>query len=269
MSTKTTEVKARFESPQWYLRRRRYNIEVRRETVQEFARRLNPRSVLDIGCGDGSISLPLLTSTNRLTLVDMSTGMLAIAKSSVSKLALGRVAVLNGDFLALDLPANSFDLIICLGLLAHVDSPAEVIKKIAALLSEGGAVIMENTDAAHFLAGRQGLFHRFLHTVGRVPYPLTRTTSDEVTSMFRERGFGLSAIFRYSLPANTFGLDRIIPQRLLYWLIRLAFGSAKHSRNSRFGTECIYLFKAVSVVHESLVLQTSSATANRELKTIR
>lgn len=244
MSTKTTEVKARFESPQWYLRRRRYNIEVRRETVEEFARGLNPARVLDIGCGDGSISLPLLTATNRLTLVDLSGGMLEIAKSRIPKVAAERVGVVNGDFLAADLGSQTFDLIICLGLLAHVDSAAQVIAKITGLLSVDGAVIMESTDAGHFLARRKGLFDRALQMAGRVPYPLTRTTSDEIAGMFKDRGFELSAIFRYSLPANTFALDRIIPQGVLHWLIKVIFGSAKHSRNARFGTECIYLFKA-------------------------
>lgn len=254
MSTKTTEVRARFESPQWYLRRRRYNIEVRRETVREFARRLNPARVLDIGCGDGSISLPLLTATNRLTLVDLSGGMLEVAKSRIPAVATERVGVVNGDFLAADLAPQSFDLIICLGLLAHVDSPAEVIAKITNLLSGDGAVIIESTDAGHFLARRKKLFGQVLQIARRVPYPLTRTTSDEIARMFRDRGFELSAIFRYSLPANTLALDRIIPQRVLHWLIKLIFGSAKHGRNARFGTECIYLFKACRVAESHAVL---------------
>jgi SAM-dependent methyltransferase len=50
------------------------------ETVQELVRLSGDARVLDIGCGDGSISLPLLTGKTSLTLLDLSAKMLSIAK---------------------------------------------------------------------------------------------------------------------------------------------------------------------------------------------
>ena len=74
-------------------------MRIRIETVREFLK--NPRfgHILDIGCGDGSISLPLLTTENRLTLLDMSEGMLARAKSGIPAGLSGSVETLKSDFM--------------------------------------------------------------------------------------------------------------------------------------------------------------------------
>ena len=39
--------------------------------------------ILDIGCGDGSLSLPLLDDRSRLTLLDFSEGMLERARQNI------------------------------------------------------------------------------------------------------------------------------------------------------------------------------------------
>ena len=120
MSTRIDEVKSLFESPQPYLDRRRYNIKIRAETVQHFLRNRQFTSVLDVGCGDGSASIPLLNPQRSLTLLDISSKMLSIAQSQVPPNLRANVQVMNQDFLAANLAPHSFDVIVCLGLLAHV-----------------------------------------------------------------------------------------------------------------------------------------------------
>jgi predicted TPR repeat methyltransferase len=83
MSTKIDEVKSLFESPQPYLERRRYNINIRAETVQYFLRNREFTRILDIGCGDGSVSIPLLNPQPELTLLDLSANMLSAAQSNI------------------------------------------------------------------------------------------------------------------------------------------------------------------------------------------
>ena len=67
MSTKIDQVKSLFESPQPYLKRRRYNINIRAETVQYFLRNREFTRILDVGCGDGSASIPFLAAQKSLT----------------------------------------------------------------------------------------------------------------------------------------------------------------------------------------------------------
>ena len=85
--------------------------------------------------------------------------MLSIALSNVPPDLKQNVQPVNHDFLRANLEPHSSDLIICLGLLAHVDSPKHVIDKIARLLSPNGIVIMQSTDSGGFLT-RLGVSYR-------------------------------------------------------------------------------------------------------------
>ena len=61
-----------FQKPEWYFTKLGYHVRVRIETVAEFLNGATLDRILDIGCGDGSISLQLLKEENRLTLLDLS-----------------------------------------------------------------------------------------------------------------------------------------------------------------------------------------------------
>jgi 2-polyprenyl-3-methyl-5-hydroxy-6-metoxy-1,4-benzoquinol methylase len=246
MSPKLDEVKSLFESPQPYLDRRRYNINIRADTVQYFLRNHEFTSILDVGCGDGSVSIRLLNPQRSLTLLDLSSQMLSIAQSQVPPSLSKNVQAIDQDFLAANLAPHSFDVIICLGFLAHADSPRAVIEKIAQLLRPNGIVIMQNTDSSGF-PSRIGIsYRRILEAFGRMNYRYTLTTSAEVVEMFADCGLRLSNIYRYSLPGLP-GVDRIFSQRALYKWVRLAYGSAENNYNTCPGKECIYLFESARI----------------------
>jgi 2-polyprenyl-3-methyl-5-hydroxy-6-metoxy-1,4-benzoquinol methylase len=246
MSPKLDEVKSLFESPQPYLDRRRYNINIRADTVQYFLRNREFTNILDVGCGDGSASIPLLNPQRSLTLLDLSSQMLSIAQSQVPPSLSRNVQAITQDFLAADLAPHSFDVIICLGLLAHVDSPKAVIEKIAQLLGLTGIVILQSTDSSGF-PSRLGIFYRrILEAFGRMNYRYTLTTSTQVIEMFADCGLQLSNIYRYSLPGLP-GIDRIFSQQALYKCVRLAYGSAENNYNTWPGKECIYLFESTRI----------------------
>jgi ubiquinone/menaquinone biosynthesis C-methylase UbiE len=69
------------------------------ETVDRVVQGKQYSEILDIGCGDGSISVPLLNSNCRLTLLDVSPGMLSIARSRVPEELSSRVKFVNQDFM--------------------------------------------------------------------------------------------------------------------------------------------------------------------------
>jgi 2-polyprenyl-3-methyl-5-hydroxy-6-metoxy-1,4-benzoquinol methylase len=245
MSTKVDEVKALFESPQPYLERRRYNINIRAETVQYFLRNREFFRILDVGCGDGSASIPILNAHRELTLLDLSSSMLSIALSNVPPGLRHIVQAVNHDFLTANLEPHSFDVIICLGLLAHVDSPKDVIHKIAQLLSPKGIVILQSTDSGGVLSRAGASYRRILEAFGRIKYRYALTTAGQVVQMLAACGLELSEIYRYSLPSLP-GLDRILSQRALYNYVRLAYGPAQNNYNTWPGNECIYLFTQAS-----------------------
>jgi 2-polyprenyl-3-methyl-5-hydroxy-6-metoxy-1,4-benzoquinol methylase len=241
-TSKVSQVKMVYEKPDSYLSRRRYNINIRAETVQHFVNNTTFERILDIGCGDGSMSLTLLSSKNRLTLVDISGSMLSIARSRIPSGLLPNVEIVNEDFMSAKLVPRSYDLILCIGVLAHADSPSALVDKVTSLLRPGGTVVMESTDANHFTNRAAVLYHRLLGLLRRPTYALNLVSAAKVIEMYRSRGLKLSAIYRYNLPAFP-GMDRFVPQKVLQAMVRMTYGTPKHNRNAWLGKECLYRLK--------------------------
>ena len=108
MTSKLEEVKSLFEIPDKYLCPRQFDIQIRVETVQQFTENLPVNRVLDIGCGDGSISLPLLPRCSELTLLDLSSRMLDLARKKIPSDRLNDVDLINGSFIGSNLSAAIF-----------------------------------------------------------------------------------------------------------------------------------------------------------------
>jgi len=242
LTTSKTETVCRyFGDPQNYLDIRRYIIELRKETVQEFLVGRSFNRVLDIGCGDGSITVPLLNPQRRLTLLDLSSSMLSRAVSKIPRELSANVEVINQDFMNTPLSPCSYDLITCIGVLAHVDSPCEVIAKVASLLRPGGFLILECTDAAHFSNGLTVLsgwiWRLFSEPRG---YRSNLMSADSVTHMARQQGLHLLESYRHNLALPT--MRRLFGQATLQRMVRWIFGTASRNRNAWLGKECLFLF---------------------------
>jgi 2-polyprenyl-3-methyl-5-hydroxy-6-metoxy-1,4-benzoquinol methylase len=238
-----TNIKAAFEQPQWYLQRTAFNIGLRAETIAEFLNGASHESILDIGCGDGSLSLQLLDASNRVTFLDQSEAMLDIVRSRVPAKFSSQIRTLNTGFMEASLGANSFDLIICVGVLAYIQiqDRRDFINKIKGLLKPGGTLILECTDGPH-LVSRIG---RGYASLVRILKPSKMRTivgaSAKVLSICRELGFELQGSYRYSLPLP--GISKFMSQKTSYNAIRTIYRTARTNRLSWLGNECLYHFK--------------------------
>jgi 2-polyprenyl-3-methyl-5-hydroxy-6-metoxy-1,4-benzoquinol methylase len=224
-----------------YLDIRRYMIEIRKDIVREYTAGRSFKNILDIGCGDGSVSKPLLTAVNRLTLLDLSETMLKRACSGLPEKLLRNVVTINQDFLSATLTPGGYDLIICLGVLAHVEEPGPVIEKLALLMKPDGLLILECTDAAHFS-------NQLTLAVGRVrslsekarAYRTRLLSAESVLQMAGQNGLQLLSIYRHNVALPLMG--KIFNQDTLKKLVRWVFGTAAQNRNASLGKECIFAF---------------------------
>jgi ubiquinone/menaquinone biosynthesis C-methylase UbiE len=113
--------------------------------VEEIARRIGTvRSALDVCCGTGAALRALSsTATERVTGIDSSAGMLAVAKNVCPP----RVELVRGD--ALDMPFDAeFDVAVCVGALGHVaevDEP-RFLASIHRALVPGGRFMFVTTE---------------------------------------------------------------------------------------------------------------------------
>jgi 2-polyprenyl-3-methyl-5-hydroxy-6-metoxy-1,4-benzoquinol methylase len=243
MTSKTAEVKALFEVPEKYLEPRRYDIRVRVETVQHLTRARHFDRVLDIGCGDGAISLPLLSRCSRLTLLDLSKSMLDRACSRIPAQRAGDVEVIDGDFMRADLAPRSYDLICCLGVLAHVDSPAAVIAKVAELAKPGAWIILEFTDSFHFWGVPVVVYQKLLGLARPQPYKLNRLRKKQILGLLQENDLKISGLYRYGLPPV--GSHKFLGQDEMYSFVRQLFGPSDQNRKRWMGNQFIYLLKKI------------------------
>ena len=238
---RVASVKKIFEQADWYLDRWRCAIRLRAETVREFIGDRSFESVLDIGCGDGSISTQLLKPGTKLTLNDLSSTMLTLASSRVPSHLTDHVDCINEDFSCVTLKFQPFDLIICLGVLAHVESPKATIDKIHSLLMPCGTVIVECTDARHPLTRLGAVYASIGGAFAPSTYTLNPVSPADVVQMFESRGFTQTGAFRHVLPM--FGMSRVLSQTTIYRIVRTLCGSASKNRNAWLGNHYIFQFQ--------------------------
>jgi len=229
-----------FEDTSRYLKNRQVDIRFRIDTVATYASDLKRQRVLDIGCGDGSISLQLLRPGCRFTLMDISSSMVTRAKANVPEDFAHAVEVRNENFTSASFGSESFDLVVAVGVMAHVDSPDEFLQKIKGLLQPGGSLILEFTDAYHFV-GRTGRFwSRLKELAAPAKYPTNKLSFAQVAKLFERHGLKLVSGFRYSrVPVPGFNI--LVSHAREYRLMKLLFGDCARNRNARLGNEYICL----------------------------
>ena len=238
---KAASVRQIFEAPGWYLKGTGFNIRIRQETVHHLVAGMACEDILDVGCGNGAISMPLLQSNNRLTLVDVSTAMISRASANIPVGLADNVELVNEDLMAAPLKPHGYDLILCLGVLAHVDSPAATITRVASLLRPGGTLILEFTDAFHLIGLLNTLYHRLRSFLKPSGYSLNRLSHRDVFTMLRGSNLAVVSSYRYGMFLPL--LHKLFSQDTLYNVVRAIFGTSETSRNGFLGNAYICVVK--------------------------
>jgi SAM-dependent methyltransferase len=237
--SKSSSVRTVFENATHYLGNRRVDIRVRTNAVKKFAETIRWERLLDIGCGDGSVSLPLVSAKSCATFLDLSSSMTDRVREKIPKIYTEHVQVRNEDFMTAAFDSQ-FDLIVSVGVMAHVDCPEKFVSKIISLLRPNGHAIIEFTDCRH-ITGRLARFTSNLKELIAPPsYRTNRLSFGEVAEIFKTQHLRLVSVFRYAtLPIP--GVQRIASPEFQYDMIEKFFGRVGKNRNQWLGNEYICL----------------------------
>ena len=138
LSARSERSRSFFAEPSRYLRGN-HRIRLRTEIVQALVGPIRGARILDLGCGNGDISAAFIGSANHITMVDSSAGMIAAARRHGTE-------CIHTDALSFT-PSEAYDLTLCIGVLAHVDSAEAVIAAIDRSLRPGGRCVLQLSDS--------------------------------------------------------------------------------------------------------------------------
>lgn len=97
---------------------------------------LSKKQVLEVGCGPAQLAEAIVQRGGRYVGVDLSSEM--VRNSKIRHSAVPRADFLVGDLCGLPFPSETFDVVICLGVLEYVESEASAVSEIARILRPGG-----------------------------------------------------------------------------------------------------------------------------------
>jgi SAM-dependent methyltransferase len=152
--------------------------------------------IVDVGGGTGGLAVPFAALGHNVTVIDPSPDALAAAQRRASE-AGARLTAVQGEAASLDgvVGPKSADLVICHNVLEYVDSPADAMTAIAAVLRPSAtvSVLAANTVAAvlhRALAGRFTEARQLLGGEGAGPGsgPPRRFTLPELTALIEAAG---------------------------------------------------------------------------------
>ncbi len=233
-----------FETPDWYLKGYAANIRVRAETVQTFLGDSGCDRVLDIGCGDGSLSLPLVGRARHITFLDRSAAMLDRVKSRLPSPTTATFGFVQSDFLEAKFAQAEFDLVLGVGVLAYVKDVNEFMAKVRYCLKPGGLAIVECTNTAHFVTKMDDAYKALAALVKPRKFKTFDHSAGEVMTAAEGNRLRFEHDFRYcfSFPV----LSKIVPYSAHEPIMRRLFGTARQSRMGWLGNQRLFSFRAVT-----------------------
>jgi len=129
-----------------------------RRTAEDSAAYLLPHlkpglSVLDIGCGPGTITADLaaLVAPGLMTAVEQSADVLDVARAEVQRRDLSNVSFAIADVHKLSFGDDTFDVVHAHQVLQHVADPVQALREMRRVCAPGGMVAVRDADYAGFI----------------------------------------------------------------------------------------------------------------------
>jgi|TARA_R110000737_G_scaffold352224_1_gene397345 2-polyprenyl-3-methyl-5-hydroxy-6-metoxy-1,4-benzoquinol methylase len=197
------DVKEFFEESSKYLEGNS-TIQLRRKIINDLTDGKLYNSVLDLGCGDGSLSMAFVGKCKELTLVDFSSDMIGLAKerlnshNSHTKISFYQSSIEEFE------QDEKYDLILLFGVLAHVENLDDIVEKCKSLLNKEGTILLQNSNSSNLVTK----FNYWISDIRKTrKYKVNKLSDLQIEKALFSHG--LELINKNYYLSNTFGLRRV------------------------------------------------------------
>jgi ubiquinone/menaquinone biosynthesis C-methylase UbiE len=214
-------------------------IVLRKRIIAELLGEINDKSIIDIGCGNGELTVDFLNN-NQVTFLDISPNMLSLIKEKIPNENIYNASFINSDFLFYK-PDNKFDIAVCVGVVAHIEDVRELIKKLRKIVKDNGIIILQYTAAEKLISRFNRLRNKIINKEN-YNYKINITTSSEILKILEKEHLTILLQTRY-IPVSP--LLSIFSYKIKLKLLLLSY---KNKLYSFLGSEVIiYLMKGKSL----------------------
>ena len=221
MTGQSQQVKEFFDDTERYLRDN-VVIGIRVKYLKALLGHLKGKKVLDIGCGDGSLS-NYLAHQNDLTLLDISPEMLKVAKEKMSPEIREKVVFIEGNVESMP-GRERYDLILLVGVAAHLNDIPGTLKKLGSMMNPEGRLIFQYSDFSHPLSSINRFKKRLLGGVS-YNYQVQQTTRVFIRQVLQQLNWRVKSEYRYFPVSPVFSIfpRTIRPGLMQFFHRRLRF----------------------------------------------
>ncbi len=215
-----------FNATQNYLKNS-FGIRIRAELVRDLVGNPEERRILDVGCGNGMVSKQFI-NRNTITFLDLSENMIALVKQGMSTDELAQSSFFVGSFSDFEVH-EKYNIIIAMGLLAHVPDVSECVEWVSSALAPKGVALIQFSNYDHVLTKKS------INNSKQYSYSINKIRYKDIKHIIETSGMKVKKEVQFSflLP----GMGRL-PEWFLY---RYSKFIAKSGFFSKWGTDFIFL----------------------------
>ncbi len=155
--------------------------------------RINDREMLDVGTGTGRAAFILALGGAKVTAVDASEEMLAIARQRAAEQMLSTIKFQRGDAHALDFADRSFDVVVSFRMLMHTPQWKRCVAELCRVAER---LVVVDYPSATSVALFESLARRGMHAAGMTTEPYRVFTHKTITQAFDRNGFRIRSVHR-------------------------------------------------------------------------
>ncbi len=155
-------------------------------------------TVLDVGCGSGSIAVQMAQMGYRVHGIDVSEQMIQSCHEQLSQALRESESILftAGDFMEMELEPLHYEAVIALGFLEYQTDESTVLHRLNNIMKTGGLLIISGPQSLS-LSGCFGLTRLLIKLTGRQALALHGYSRSRMNTLLLSAGFEVKGIVRH------------------------------------------------------------------------